>query len=147
MISLLSAVMQVSLVFSAAPVQLEITPTLTVDTKYLEQRERAPESGFLVSRTSMAHLMAEIRQCSSSCEARIATVQSSVAAEVQTIQQEHEQLLDSYVAQIDLLERGIQLATTRMDEAKSNLQWWRVGSLVTTSVLLATSTYLIVRNP
>ena len=143
----LASIMQLSLVFSAAPVQLEITPLLTIDTKYLQQRERAPEEGFFLSRVTMARVITELRQCSASCEARVETIQSNVAGEIQVIQQQNEELLSSYVAQIDMLERGIQDANSRMDEAKSNLKWWRLGSLITTSILLGTTSYLIVRNP
>ena len=145
--SILGCLFQLYVIFSAAPIQLEITPSLVIDTQFLSKRERAPEQGFFLERTTMARRVTEIRHSSSSCDARVETIQQSVASEVQVIQAENQRLLEEYLVEIDTLAEGVTRMGARLDEAKDNLKWWRLGSLITTSVLLGTTTYLIVRNP
>lgn len=133
--------LQVALFFSASPVTLEVSSSLTLHEQYLKTRERAPSAGLLISKRSFGLILTELRSCESSCDQQISMIEANLDREFARQKADNDRILSSYVTRIDELEVSVLETTDRLNQTVKSLRRWKMGFYVLGGVFLATTTY------
>lgn len=121
--------------------RLQLTSSLTIDARYLEQNQRAPSEGVLLSLGDFAQIKAELTTQTENCELRLQAAQAQALTQIELIQSGFQERTVAYVERIDTL--NAELARERNLHARTESEYkgfrWMAygigGGLITASAL------------
>ena len=130
---------------SAEPVPtLRVTPTLSIEARFLERGERAPQPGFFVERGPMRLLLAEAAQAGPACDARLEAQRTLCAEQLAANTAACEERLQPMAQRIAELQGLEDSLRGSLAEREHTLFLWKMGSSVVGGVALSAITYLLV---
>lgn len=122
---------------------LQVTPSLTIEARFLEQGERVPQSGFFLERGPMRLLLAEAAQAGPACDARLEAQRTLCTEQLAANTAACEERLQPMVQRITELQGLEESLRASLAERERNLYLWKMGSSVAGGVALSTITYLL----
>jgi len=122
---------------------LQVTPSLTIEARFLEQGERVPQPGFFLERGPMRLLLAEAAQAGPACDARLEAQRTLCTEQLAANTAACEERLQPMVQRITELQGLEESLRASLAERERNLYLWKMGSSVAGGVALSTITYLL----
>ena len=122
---------------------LQVTPSLTIEARFLEQGERVPQAGFFLERGPMRLLLAEAAQAGPACDAMLEAHRTLCTEQIAENTAACEERLQPMVQRITELQGLEESLRASLAERERNLYLWKMGSSVAGGVALSTITYLL----
>jgi hypothetical protein len=123
---------------------LQVTPSLTIEARFLERGERAPQPGFFLERGPMRLLLAEAAQAGPACDTRLEAQRTLCTEQLAANTAACEERLQPMAQRISELQGLEESLRASLAERQRRLYLWKMGSSVAGGVALSAITYLLV---
>lgn len=127
-----------------APVPFQVANGLTIETQFLEQNQRAPQAGFLLSKQAFTALVTEMRSAGPACESRVKDQVDTCQRQLSESAERCQLLLKPLTEKIEALDQLQTKLASDLEVEQSRLARWRIGAYTAGSLLLYTVAHIVI---